>query len=81
MKSLAGERWTYTASGLVTVLAARIGALSGESRLFVGPKTYQCIEHLCDCEFIGLQKLKNINDPIPIYWVKTAKENHFFSKK
>ncbi|HUV59042.1 MAG TPA: GAF domain-containing protein [Desulfatiglandales bacterium] len=81
MKSLTGERWTYTASGLVTVLAARIGAMSGESRLYVGPETYQCIEHLCDCEFIGLQKVKNVKDPIPIYWVKNAKDNYFLKEK
>jgi len=76
MKSITGERWTYTASGLVTVLAARIGAMSSESRLYVGPETYQCIEHLCDCEFIGLQKVKNVKDPIPIYWVKNTKNTH-----
>lgn len=76
MKSLTGERWTYTASGLVTVLAARIGALSGESRLYVGPETYQCIENLYDCEFMGLQKVKNVKEPIPIYWVKNSRGNH-----
>jgi class 3 adenylate cyclase len=76
MKSITGERWTYTASGLVTVLAARIGAMSSESRLYVGPETYQCIEYLCDCEFIGLQKVKNVKDPIPIYWVKNTKNTH-----
>jgi len=81
MKSLTGERWTYTASGLVTVLAARIGAMSGKSRLYVGPETYQCIEHLCDCELIGVQKVKNVKDPIPIYWVKNAKDNYFLKEK
>ena len=76
MKSLTGERWTYTASGLVTVLAARIGAMSSESRLYVGPETYQCIEHSCNCDFIGLQKVKNVKDPIPIYWVKNIRDAH-----
>ena len=76
MKSLTGERWTYTASGLVTVLAARIGAMSSESRLFVGPETYQYVEHSCDCDFIGLQQVKNVKDPIPIYWVKNMKDTH-----
>ena len=70
MKSLTGERWTFTASGLVTVLAARIGALSGKTRLYVGPETYQCVEDYVDYEFIGLQEVKNVKDPIPIYWVK-----------
>jgi class 3 adenylate cyclase/putative methionine-R-sulfoxide reductase with GAF domain len=81
MKSLTGERWTYTASGLVTVLAARIGAMSGESRLYVGPETYQCIERLCNCDFIGLQKVKNVKDPIPIYWVKNMRDTHSLTEE
>ena len=81
MKSLAGERWTYTASGLVTVLAARIGAMSSESRLYVGPETYQCIERLCNCDFIGLQKVKNVKDPIPIYWVKNMRDTHSLTEE
>ncbi|MBW2148460.1 MAG: GAF domain-containing protein [Deltaproteobacteria bacterium] len=76
MKSLIGERWTYTASGLVTVLAARIGALSGESRFYVGLDTYQLLENSCDCEFMGQREVKNIRDPISIYWVKNIKDNH-----
>jgi class 3 adenylate cyclase/putative methionine-R-sulfoxide reductase with GAF domain len=75
IKSRSGERWTYTASGLVTVLAARIGALSSQTRLYIGPKTHQCIENFCDCEFIGRRQVKNLKTPIHIYWVKNSKEN------
>jgi len=81
MKSLTGERWTYTASGLVTVLAARIGAMSSDSRVYVGPETYHCVEPMCNCDFIGLQKVKNIKDPIPIYWVKNMKGNPSLTEK
>jgi class 3 adenylate cyclase len=70
MKTLAGERWTYTASGLVTVLAARIGARSSDTRLFVGPETYRGIKGSCECEFMGAQELKNVKAPVSIYWVK-----------
>jgi class 3 adenylate cyclase len=70
IKSLTGERWTYTASGMVTVLAARIGALSFQNRLYVGPQTHRCIEHHCEWELIGLTELKNVKDPVAIYWVK-----------
>ena len=69
MKSLTGERWTYTASGLVTVLAARIGAQSDNSRLYIGPETYKHVENECTCEFIGTRKVKNVQDPLPIYRV------------
>ena len=70
MKTLTGERWTYTASGLVTVLAARIGAKSSGTRLFVGPVTYRGIKGSCECEFMGKQELKNVKAPVSIYWVK-----------
>ena len=70
MKSLTGERWTYTASGLVTVLAARIGALSQESQLYVGPETFECIQKDCNSEFLGYHKVKNVKNPVPVYLVK-----------
>jgi class 3 adenylate cyclase len=70
MKSLAGERYTYTASGLTTVLASRIGALSTKTRLYVGAETLNLIKEHCDYEFIGEEKVKNIRESIPIYWIK-----------
>jgi len=72
MKTLTGERWTYTASGLVTVLAARIGAKSSGTRLFVGPETYRYIKDSCESELIGAQELKNVKKPVSIYWIKGA---------
>ncbi len=74
MKSLSGERWVYTASGLATVLAARIGALSHNCRLYVGPETQKCLGESYMCEFIGIRKLKNIKNPVPIYHVSTKKQ-------
>ena len=70
MKSITGERWTYTASGLVTVLASRIGGLSEMSRLYIGPETHRCIGDECECEFIGAHEVKNVKEPVPVYWVK-----------
>jgi class 3 adenylate cyclase len=76
MKSLTGERWTYTASGLVTVLAARIGALSEKSRLYVGPETHQRVEDEYDCEYIGTQSVKNVHEPVPVYRIKASLQKH-----
>jgi adenylate cyclase len=70
MKSLSGERWVYTASGLVTVLAERIGSLSRENRLYVGPETHACLGQTYISESIGPQKLKNIKKPVLIYHIK-----------
>ncbi|MBW1819863.1 MAG: GAF domain-containing protein [Deltaproteobacteria bacterium] len=74
MKSLAGDRWTYTASGLVTVLAARIGSLSSDTQLFVGPETHREVEGYCEWEFMGSHEVKNIKEPIPVYWIKDVKQ-------
>ncbi len=71
MKSVTGERLTYTASGLVTVIAARVGNVSENTRLFVGPETYAMIKDHYPCEFVGKYKLKNISEPISIFWVKS----------
>lgn len=73
MKSITGERWTYTASGLVTILAARIGALSEKTRLYIGSETHKFIQVHCDCDFIGSRKLKNVSKAMPIYWVKNIR--------
>jgi len=81
MKSLSGERWTYTASGLVTVLAARIGALSRECRLYIGPETQKNLDESYECEFLGLRELKNIKNPVPIYHVKSVGDKHTTSQK
>jgi class 3 adenylate cyclase len=71
MKSLAGERYTYTASGLTTVLASRIGALSSNTRLYVGTDTFDFVRDYCNYEYMGKKKVKNIEEPIPIYWIKS----------
>jgi class 3 adenylate cyclase len=70
MKSLTGERWTYTASGLVTVLAARIGALSSDTRVYIGPDTFRCLQGRFESECMGEKPLKNVTEPVPIYWVR-----------
>jgi class 3 adenylate cyclase/putative methionine-R-sulfoxide reductase with GAF domain len=73
MRSLAGERYTYTASGLTTVLASRIGAFSTNTQLYVGTDTLNYIGDYCDYEPVGEKKVKNIEELIPIYWIKSIR--------
>jgi class 3 adenylate cyclase/putative methionine-R-sulfoxide reductase with GAF domain len=72
IKSIAGERYTYTASGMATILASRIGALSSDNQIFVGPETYNGVCRCCDAFFIGQKQVKNVKKPVPIYWIKNA---------
>jgi class 3 adenylate cyclase len=69
MESALGERWTYTASGLVTILASRIGALSEKSRLYIGADTHDKTHEKIDCDFLGNYKLKNVSEQAKIYHV------------
>lgn len=70
MMGVAGERLTYTASGLVTVIAARVGQLSKNTRLFIGPETFAMIKDLYPCEFVGDRRLKNITGRTSIFQVQ-----------
>jgi len=70
MKSVTGDRWTYTASGMVTVMAARIGALSEKTRLFIGPETMNLIATSFTYEYIGDHQFKNVSGQTPVYEVK-----------
>ena len=69
MKSVTGDRLTYTASGIVTVLADRIGQLSENTRLFIGPETYAMVNNIYPCDFIGDCRLKNISESVSVFCV------------
>ena len=70
MKSVTGDRWTYTASGMVTVLAARIGALAQKTKLYIGPETMRQVKNDFECVSIGAYSLKNVSGQTEIYQVK-----------
>jgi class 3 adenylate cyclase/putative methionine-R-sulfoxide reductase with GAF domain len=69
IKSSIVERWTYTASGLVTILASRIGALSEKSKLYIDKNTYRMVSEITDCEFVGKYRFKNVSEEISAYHV------------
>ncbi len=80
MNSVIRERWTYTASGLVTILASRIGSLSEKSRLYIGPTTHEMVQTITDCEFLGNFKFKNVSGEVPVYHViKLISPDEYFS--
>lgn len=72
MKSITGERLTYTASGLVTVMAALIGKQSENNRLFIGPDTYSMVSEKYQCDCIGDCQLKNISERTTIFSVESS---------
>ena len=70
MRGIAGERYTWTASGLTTVVAARIGQLSSGNRLLIGAETYRRVADCCEAEPVGEKIVKNVKKPVVMYCVK-----------
>jgi class 3 adenylate cyclase len=68
-EGVAGTRWTFTASGPVTNIAARITALASEGAILAGHETYERVRHAFQLNPAGKQQLKNIHNPIHVYRV------------
>ncbi len=62
-----GGRWTFTASGPTTNLAARIAGLTRGGEVKVGPETAARIRDQYVLEDTGEHPLKNVAQPVRIY--------------
>jgi class 3 adenylate cyclase len=64
----AGEqRWTFTASGPVTNVAARLAGLAGPGEIVVGPETAARVRQRFVLELVGDRTLKNVSAPVRCY--------------
>ncbi len=66
-EGVSGARWTFTASGLTTVLAARIAGIATDGKILLGPETAKRLQGEYLVETIGDYHLKNITKPVSIY--------------
>jgi class 3 adenylate cyclase len=64
-----GTRWTFTASGAATNLAARLAAIAEAGQLLVGPETARRLGHRYHVERLGSEHLKNLDKAVDIYRV------------
>jgi DNA-binding response OmpR family regulator len=64
-----GTRWTFTASGPVTNLAARLAATAKAGQLLVGPETVRRLGRRYQVERLGRESLKNLGETVDIYRV------------
>lgn len=69
LASSAGARWTFTASGPVTNLAARIAGQATGGEILVGPTTAERIRSHFVLESLGERTLKNVAEPVRLYRV------------
>lgn len=68
-ESIAGTRWTFTASGPVTNVAARVGALATHGKVLAAEETAGRIQDDFALNDLGLHRLKNVAQPVRVYQV------------
>jgi len=66
-EGMSAARWTYTASGLTTVLAARIAGLAEGGKILLGPETANRVQAEYLVQPFGEHHLKNISRPVSIH--------------
>ena len=63
----AGRRWTYTASGMTTNIAARLAAQAQGGEIVLSEATYSRLSSDLTLEDMGLRELKGIEQPVRLY--------------
>ncbi|GAG04348.1 unnamed protein product, partial [marine sediment metagenome] len=62
-------RWTYTARGLVTNVAARIGAQASNGQVFLSKATAGRVKDQFSLTPLGKFNLKNVSEEVEIFEV------------
>jgi class 3 adenylate cyclase len=62
-----GTRWTYTASGQVTIVAARLAALARRDEILVGAATRERLGEEFSFEPLGERRLRNVEAPVAVF--------------
>jgi CheY-like chemotaxis protein len=68
-EGLRGARWTFTASGNVTNLAARLAAAAEGGQIIAGPETVRRLGNRYQLQRLSVDRLKNIAENIPLHRV------------
>ena len=68
-EGLRGTRWTFTASGPVTNLAARLAGVAAAGQILVGPETVQRLGDRYRLDSLGRERLKNVAEAVEIHRV------------
>jgi class 3 adenylate cyclase len=72
MRGSEEERWTFTASGSVTIMAARLCQYAKDGQILLGEETARRVEKDYLLRSIGKIHLKNIKDSGEIYEISSA---------
>jgi class 3 adenylate cyclase len=69
----AGERWTFTASGPVTNLAARLGDHAKGGQILIAAETATRVGDRFSLRSLGLVSLKNLSSPVEVREVRSIR--------
>jgi DNA-binding response OmpR family regulator len=69
LQGATGTRWTYTASGPVTNVAARIAALGGRGTILISEETARRVARFFSLQELGKRQLKNVAEEVLIYQI------------
>jgi DNA-binding response OmpR family regulator len=67
LEGATGTRWTYTASGSVTNIAARLATLSDGGVVLVGPETARRVAGRFRMQEIGQRQLKSLSEEVMVH--------------
>ena len=67
--SYTGSRWTYTARGMITNIAARIGAVASDGAVLLSGSTAERVKGHFPVSPMGKFSLKNVSDQVEIFSV------------
>ena len=70
MEGRAGTRWTYTASGMTTNIAARLAALAGGGEIVISEETRARLGADLPVEDLGVRELKNVETPMRLFLLR-----------
>lgn len=69
IQGVAGARWTYTATGMVTNVSARLAAHAVRGQILIGQETAARVRGLAEIRDLGLVQFKNVAQPLPVFEV------------
>jgi class 3 adenylate cyclase len=72
-ESYAGSRWTYTARGMVTNVAARIGALASDGTIHLSKSTAERVKGYFSISPAGEFALKNVSEQVEVFTLMPCK--------
>ena len=74
IKGITGARWTYTATGMVTNVTARLAAHATKGQIMIGEETAKRVREVASLRDVGLVQFKNVAQPLPVFEVLDPKK-------